>query len=1459
MSTKNFLNKNSSVVQSLMDFVSDTKPFRSKLTSVIEEYQFFDNVNVKIKERMLTRAKLDSTWLYNYYSSGNQITKTIPVKRVVTPSFFTTIHNVGTDEDKDLALVPLAYSKKTFDNVGINTAFIRRANGSVEPLTESVDYFQSHGSYQFQIKQTDNANGVFAPQYSSAMDDGIIGDAIRHTRELALDTNNLNSAVNQIRVALNEIKVLNDASGTNINVKRELDSLYAILNVPNLPQSYESLFAYTSIYLNIDEEAYRDRVERLSSPLFFGQYGDIGIRESGSAQYDNVTSNWLNVTNIVPDLNETFEEWTLEAIDNNTSTWSVVGSETGFAGFLIGGQPFLSPSKVSFDTEALAQPAIGDIVTLSTHHKLAIKRGVPLETWNIIKVNPIAHTRPILKSTGYGNIQNLDNVVGLVTLIDPTLLSTNIILEARANGVTFDLTNTEDLNHQGVVTVGVDYNDGYIGFRINAGLNPFRLGDKFYIAVENLPPQAFDIDLGYGYDMDPYDNDNVKDEQGRTIGFYYDGRFTNYDPALLNLVVTQTAKNGRKFRMRAIPDGALIATIKKDGSGPSANVDLTDATSGTAPDPALAAAPIYSMSGDGNPSPDIILYYSNNFQIEYSDNDFVTKTSIGTVPVGGHFTSAQYGISFDLTEGTKPFIAASSDDGAARVEGGDIFSFRVKNPLPTLSVKPIGLTSSHIPRLLMHSDSFFYAPAAHWSVVFTTPTSYTVTAIGAEEQEGVALYSTNGVIPTTGVQERENFSYKDDNIHFTIVPNAGLFAGDVFTFDTFGEKPEYLVHGSVTGFTKPATVGKYYWNGKIGFKIAKPDWEVYVPSTKTVPNYSVTPPTTKNIIVENILATAPITVNRLRNDCPSLSYILKKTIGGAGSGYLINNSDGYLVGATDLSVDTGVGTIFAGDRVTINSQSYVVSKALTNQIVISEPGLRGVVADDAAVTIAPGYMVSRTDVGVLGFVLATGVFFDKYISFSLNNATEPELRLDINAHDYTLFNGADVIIVKPPIEIQKPQLGDKVVIEKTENATFQISMTPGQVNLSALSPITIDQRFIDLDTGSGGTPLYSTSPETSILAGWLPTYVTHYDSSSIAEFSDPAIRHVYRSASNGQVIGEIRQQGANINEPILFEWDTAFFNSYLPLNAEANVVVSGTGWNDRFRAHISESVKFLIGGGALLEDWLFQDDIVVNFLEDKQSQILMTPSGELSVDVNDGPFTGFIPGYGNIGYDDEQGGYDEGQPPDLYSLLANANANLTIQSVADIYAQWNNFLESATAPTTEAQWAFLRNAIALDPNPGLGVTTGFGLPARGFGLDIVNSPVNSAAATIQEAMVVLAKYAANAHDINPYGVGYLDLLGNETAILLYTGLLPPVSPSIPVNVTYDSFNAPLTVGVPSRIFEISFNGTPSELAALTPTFKIWLPGYADPQDVISNVVEKVSAGKYSFSIPQASEAKIIVG
>jgi hypothetical protein len=79
---------------------------------------------------------------------------------------------------------------------------------------------------------------------------------------------------------------------------------------------------------------------------------------------------------------------------------------------------------------------------------------------------------------------------------------------------------------------------------------------------------------------------------------------------------------------------------------------------------------------------------------------------------------------------------------------------------------------------------------------------------------------------------------------------------------------------------------------------------------------------------------------------------------GTGTGYVTNLGAPLAIGATAIAVDTGSGTIVAGDVVTFagDTNKYVVTTALSGgSFTIAAPGLLKALADGVAVTVANSY------------------------------------------------------------------------------------------------------------------------------------------------------------------------------------------------------------------------------------------------------------------------------------------------------------------------------------------------------------------------------------------------------------------------------------------------------------------------------------------------------------------------
>lgn len=88
---------------------------------------------------------------------------------------------------------------------------------------------------------------------------------------------------------------------------------------------------------------------------------------------------------------------------------------------------------------------------------------------------------------------------------------------------------------------------------------------------------------------------------------------------------------------------------------------------------------------------------------------------------------------------------------------------------------------------------------------------------------------------------------------------------------------------------------------------------------------------------------------------------VQDVIKGTGAGYLVDLLAGYSIGDTTIHVDTGTGTILAGDVVTFtgDANKYVVATGFAGDgdgdIVLAAPGLRKALANDVAMTIGNNF------------------------------------------------------------------------------------------------------------------------------------------------------------------------------------------------------------------------------------------------------------------------------------------------------------------------------------------------------------------------------------------------------------------------------------------------------------------------------------------------------------------------
>lgn len=99
-----------------------------------------------------------------------------------------------------------------------------------------------------------------------------------------------------------------------------------------------------------------------------------------------------------------------------------------------------------------------------------------------------------------------------------------------------------------------------------------------------------------------------------------------------------------------------------------------------------------------------------------------------------------------------------------------------------------------------------------WSVTFNGDGTYTLSRSAVTNPNGLSYPMTISLI--------NGCSFKNIDIAFTIIPTVdGWNASDNFTWTTTASSTNFKVYGTISGWQPDATIGKWYWNGKIGFKI----------------------------------------------------------------------------------------------------------------------------------------------------------------------------------------------------------------------------------------------------------------------------------------------------------------------------------------------------------------------------------------------------------------------------------------------------------------------------------------------------------------------------------------------------------------------------------------------------------------------------------------------------------------
>lgn len=1401
-------NKNSLYVQSLVDFILDTKPYHSKLTEVVEEYRFFDEMTVHFEERLFSNTMMKAAWPYSYFSGGVPTGQVTSMHQLVAPNYRKQYFVFGTDENTDLPMVPGAYDPKSFDGPGIVKATFVRADGSEEPIIEGHDVHQSHGAYVFQIHQTVSTQPLVVGRFTDTYEvtDGPFPLAI------TLPFTNADSLVitgPATQVTLSSISVTGPGV---VNV-------YGLSN--DLP--YDPLFA----------EKKDEAVMAHATAVAQAQALDTGNPSSAINLIDALLDEIAFQLTLFPNAAASAELAALQAIissNNLPSSYeallnALVNGGTpvivGYPGWRVDLDTWAPPYNTYVD-QRLAQYSTG--LYFNEFTDVALREGGALRYEEV-----------------YRDDIEITNIVS-----DPlraeyeewtleAVTPTTFLVRGSVSGVI------------SVATLPGTFTSPQISFTLTAGVNPVAIGTEIALTPQakitihaEAPLEAWSLikvnPLSYSRPLFSSDRYGYILSSTAVRDFV-----TVLDQTLPTGTIVLTATSSTQFTLTSSADPLYTASVTVGTAFNDGRLAFT-IVAGTE----YAFQPgdkfFIELLNEAPTAEDLDLYYG--YDMDGYDADTVVYNTVNSL-VSDYLSTIGFGwdsrfASYDLATFNLQ-IAQSAVPGR---------QWRLR-ALPDLGA-PLPLQNS-IPtnQLNLLADDDPLNPNA--TVLFDQPSNTTAEGpqsnIDTDASTDVQLWYANsfeleyldgGTWTSVGtVPVGSTYSSLVHGISFTLVPSSKPFIASRLTttqYDTLASTALETVDGgdtiSWTVLNEPPVQqgpaglssinATHLWIHGDSYHASTPaQWSLtWVNGTQYHLQgiYTTGPMNGSNVFAPPGLLIDTAEGQSYRNDTHGLHWTLYSGLVGQAAGDTLlfetyETRPTFLVhgSVSGWQPDATIGEWYWNGKIGFKLKPPVASLFEGSVLLDTWTSSVGVVSLDSLRIDAPTavYTIRSHTNGHWtmyrnGRVVADGatVLRDKYVQLTMPTAVlGTYLTLHVVADDHDLSLGHDLAITRTSPG-RSLGVGDSLSVTRSEFDDIMLSVKPvdpaHSLTLQPLAPQTIDLRFVDLNALSG-VPLSATSPEVAVLQGWIPLLQDRYDTtSSEAVYSDAQTKVVLRAAGTGETIGTVVSlDSTNPSEPVVMQWDSTFASQYMPLNTEVTVVTLGSGVDEHVFVNITEGVRFLLSGGSLSDSALFADELNVGIVEDNQWTILSEYSTDFTATVADGPFGGFLPGFGNMPYDFELGGdltdppddtdpegfYDAGQPLVDYFLRAQYLSNLMANhphpvltapeadELEQLLARLDNYLVGGSLAATSLSDLIIALNVDLPVNYTPQFSS-FGTPALGMAMEIDTTSAASAGTAVVESMTIVADDAAYSYDRYGFDVGELDTREESTAIVLVNNAFP---------------------------------------------------------------------------------------
>jgi hypothetical protein len=456
-STNNYLTVSSGHIDSLINYVLDVKPYHVKLSAIVEQYIFHDDVNVKIDEDDQLLAIL-----------GADISPKIGTPKIRARRSQSWYHDIMSDGSRTTWQVPLT----------------------------SVNKFASHSS------RSEFYAGIDNIRRPGRVDDDTQIPGIGN-----ISTNRVFSNIRWDGPGITDVR--------QYKYRIERDPLYT----PNLPADSNPYDATLHCQDTVDYFLSRgvysfDVIQGSGAPL--QRWKDRNVKDAtafpeneGTLLYADVTKPFATVTGIT---GGNYEEWTLTRVDNFGNSTIIVdpvtlasnpddlnyvnvkGSISGDIGVTVLNGSFVNPIisfKMGPALDGITEMLVGNTITLTPHSRIVVAPTAPEESWSLIKTNPIAmvgvptfapgSARPA--NTTYPAIEVHTDSLGYTNVSTHWAINFNgdgtYTLQAiNASGKLYG-TNGLTIN----LADGCGYKDDYIQFTLIPSLDGYFAGDSFNFTV----------------------------------------------------------------------------------------------------------------------------------------------------------------------------------------------------------------------------------------------------------------------------------------------------------------------------------------------------------------------------------------------------------------------------------------------------------------------------------------------------------------------------------------------------------------------------------------------------------------------------------------------------------------------------------------------------------------------------------------------------------------------------------------------------------------------------------------------------------------------------------------------------------------------------------------------------------------------------------------------------------------